>query len=120
MEIEYKFTNPEVVSQTEKDYPEMTAEYKRIMMEGYETFCKKNSNYGPGNIAVGTALKSDDDIRLSLTGLWFRKFDKINRLKQLIIFNKSDNVGEAIEDTYQDLGVYSIISQIVSRKKWSK
>jgi hypothetical protein len=29
-------------------------------------------------------------------------------------------VGEAIEDTYQDLSVYNIIAQIVIRGKWAK
>jgi hypothetical protein len=33
----------EIINQIEEKYPEMTAEYKRIMWEGYETFCKKQS-----------------------------------------------------------------------------
>lgn len=118
MTINYK--NPEVVAQIEQEYPEMTAEYKRIMIEGYETFCAKQSNYGPGNIAVGTALATKEDIKLSQTGLWFRMNDKIQRLKQLVVFGKQDNVGEAIDDTYQDLSVYGIIAQLVSRGKWAK
>ena len=32
MTINYK--NPEVVAQIEQEYPEMTAEYKKIMIEG--------------------------------------------------------------------------------------
>lgn len=111
---------PEVVKQIEEKYPEMTSEYKRIMWEGYETFCKKQSNYGPDNISVGTILKTDDDIRLSLTGIWFRVNDKIQRLKNLVVLGKADNVGESVDDTLQDLGVYSIIAQIVKRKKWAK
>jgi len=46
--------------------------------------------------------------------------DKINRLKQLVLLNKEDVVSETVEDTYSDLSVYSIISQIVSRGKWGK
>jgi hypothetical protein len=46
--------------------------------------------------------------------------DKIQRIKQLIVFGKQDNVGEAVEDTFQDLSVYGIISQLVSRGKWAK
>ena len=76
----YKFKNPEVVQQIEDNYPEMTAEYKKIMMEQYETFCLKQSNYGPSNISVGTSLSTPDDVKLSLTGLWFRMNDKIQRL----------------------------------------
>ena len=116
----YKFKNPEVVQQIEDNYPEMTAEYKKIMMEQYETFCLKQSNYGPSNISVGTSLSTPDDGKLSLRGLWFRMNDKIQRLKQLIVLGKQDNVGEAIEDTFQDLSVYGVICQLVSRGKWAK
>ncbi len=118
--IGYEFQNPEVIAQIEKDYPEMTTEYLKICMEQYETFCKKQSNYGPSNISVGTALQTEDDIRLSLTGLWFRINDKIQRLKQLIVLGKQDNVGEAVDDTFQDLSVYGIIAQLVKRGKWAK
>ena len=31
-----------------------------------------------------------------------------------------DEVGENIQDTYEDLSVYGVISQIVQRKKWAK
>ena len=118
MTINYK--NPEVVAQIEQEYPEMTAEYKKIMIEGYETFCAKQSNYGPGNISVGTSLATEEERKLSQTGLWFRMNDKIQRLKQLVVLGKQDNVGEAIDDTYQDLSVYGIIAQLVQRGKWAK
>ena len=116
----YNFKNPEVVKQIEEQYPQMMDEYKRIMWEQYETFCLKQSNYGPGNIAVGTSLSTPEDVRLSLTGLFFRMNDKIQRIKQLIVFGKQDNVGEAVEDTFLDLSVYAIIAQLVSRGKWAK
>jgi hypothetical protein len=118
MTINYK--NPEVVAQIEQEYPEMTAEYKKIMIEGYETFCAKQSNYGPGNISVGTSLATEEERKLSQTGLWFRMNDKIQRLKQLVVLGKQDNVGEAVDDTYQDLSVYGIIAQLVQRGKWAK
>jgi len=114
------YKKSEVVMQMESEYPEMTSEYKKIMLEGYETFCKKQSNYGPHNISVGTPLATQDDVRLSLTGIWFRVNDKIQRLKQLVVLGKVDNVGESVDDTLQDLGVYAIIAQIVKRKKWAK
>ena len=98
----------------------MTAEYKKIMYEQYETFCLKQSNYGPHNISVGTSLSTPDEVKLSLTGLWFRINDKIQRLKQLIVLGKQDNVGESVADTYQDLSVYGIIAQLVQRGKWAK
>ena len=46
--------------------------------------------------------------------------DKIQRLKQLVVLGKQDNVGEATDDTYQDLSVYGVIAQLVSRGKWAK
>lgn len=114
------FKNPAVVQQIEEQYPEMMEAYRKIMWEQYETFCLKQSNYGPGNIAVGTSLSTPEDVKLSLTGLWFRMNDKIQRLKQLVVLGKQDNVGEAVEDTFQDLAVYSIICQLVNRGKWAK
>ena len=118
--MEYQFKNPDVVKEIETAYPEMMHEYKRIMWEQYEIFCSKQKNYGPGNISVGTELKTADDIKLSLTGLWFRLNDKINRLKQLVIFNHKDVVNESITDTFQDLSVYGIIAQLVLNGKWAK
>ena len=102
----------------EKQYPELTTEYKRIMMEQYILFCKKHRNYGTGNVNVGTNLETDNDVKLSLTGLWFKMNDKIQRLKQLVVLGEPDTVGEAIDDTFQDLSVYGIIAQIVKLKKF--
>ena len=110
----------EAVVYCEKEYPETCKEFKNIMAEQYVLFCKKQKNYGPGNISVGTDLRTDGDVKLSLTGLWFRINDKIQRLKQLIILGHKDNVGESELDTFQDLSVYGIIAQIVSAKVWGK
>ena len=115
-----QYDEPAVVKQVEEMYPEMTDEFKAIMFTQYELFCKKQLNYGPSNISIGTSLETNEDIKLSLTGLWFRMNDKINRLKQLVVFGQPDKVGESINDTYMDLSVYGIIAQIVSNKKWAK
>ncbi len=108
------------VKACEERYPETTAEFKKILKEQYELFCKKQMNYGPDNISVGTRLETPEEIKLSQTGLWFRMNDKIQRLKQLVLLGKEDTVGESIEDTYSDLSVYGVIAQIVSRGKWAK
>lgn len=113
-------TSEEVIKHMESTYPEMTAEFKKIMKEQYTIFCQKQMNYGPTNISVGTSLSTPDDVRLSLTGLWFRINDKAQRLKQLVVLGNTDAVGESAADTYQDLSVYGIIAQIVSRGKWAK
>ena len=104
----------------EEKYPQSTKEFKKILDEMYVTFCKKQRNYGPGNISVGSNLETEDDKKIALTGLWFRKNDKIQRLLQLVVKGQPDEVGENIQDTYEDLSVYGIISQIVQRGKWAK
>ena len=108
------------IKMCEEKYPETTKEFKKILTEQYEIFSKKQLNYGPDNISVGTRLETPDELKLSQTGLWFRMNDKIQRLKQLVLLGKPDTVGEAVEDTYQDLSVYNIIAQIVIRGKWAK
>lgn len=108
------------ITYCETNFPEMTYEFKMILKEQYEIFCRKQLNYGPSNISVGTKCETEDERRLSQTGIWFRLNDKVQRLKQLVVLNKEDLVGESISDTYQDLSVYGIIAQIVQRGKWGK
>jgi len=123
MEDEKTKTRPqksEAVIECEKIYPETTKEFKKILNEQYELFCKKQLNYGPENISVGTKLSNPDEIRVSLTGIWFRVNDKVQRLKQLVLLSKKDMVGESIDDSFVDMSVYGIIAQIVSRGKWAK
>ena len=117
-DIKFSKEDNEAVEWCEKNYPELTSEYKKIMMEQYILFCKKHRNYGTGNVNVGTNLETDGDVKLALTGLWFRLNDKIQRLKQLVVLGEPDTVGEAIDDTFQDLSVYGIIAQIVKLKKF--
>jgi hypothetical protein len=115
-----KPTKSPAVKEIEEKYPEMSREFKKILGEQYEIFCRKQLNYGPSNISGGTLLDNEDDVRFSLTGLFFRMNDKIQRIKQLVVIGKSDSVGESVDDTYQDLSVYGIIAQIVKRGKWAK
>lgn len=109
-----------VVAEMEKKFPIMTTEFKRIQQMQYELFCAKQSNYGPDNISMGTTLERDDDRKLSLQGLFFRLNDKINRYKQMIMFNSKDAVGESLDDTFKDISVYGIIAQLVQSGKWGK
>ena len=104
----------------EQNYPETTREFRKIQQEQFEMFCKKHRNYGSENISVGSNLETKEDIKVSLTGLFFRMNDKISRIKQLVVKGQPDEVGEAIEDTYQDLSNYSIIGIIVQRGFWTK
>ena len=105
----------------EKEYPKMTTEFKRLQKIQYETFCRKQLDYGPGNISVGTQLRTDEEVKLSLTGLWFRMNDKIQRLKTLLMGERQAFVkDESIEDSYMDVSNYGIMAAIVKNGKLGK
>ena len=118
-ESEDKMDQVDAMNYIEKEYPETAKSFKEIQKEQYELFCRKQMNYGPKNISVGTDLRTDEDVKLSLTGLWFRINDKIERLKQLVVFDKAAQ-NEPMIDAFSDLSVYGIIAQIVHRKKWGR
>ena len=111
----------EHVKYLEEQYPHMTAEFKNIQRKQYALFCEKQHDYGPSNIAVGTSLGTDEEIKLSLTGLWFRMNDKIQRLKNMLMNNRENAVkDEPIEDAYLDVSNYGIMAMIVKKGKWGQ
>ena len=111
----------DIITQMENEWPEMTAEFRRVQREQYELFLHKQHDYGPGNISVGTQLQTDEEIHLSLTGLWFRMNDKIQRLKTLLMSGRGNAVeGEPMEDAYLDVSNYGIMATIVKNGKWGK
>ena len=113
--------NGDVISYMEETYPEMTSEFKTIQREQYELFCRKQYDYGPQNIAVGTILKTKEDIKLSLLGLWFRINDKVERIKTLLMRGGDNAVeGEPMEDAFLDVSNYGIMATIVKNGKWGK
>jgi len=109
-----------IVEQMEEEWPEMTTEFKRLQAEQYELFCRKQHDYGPTNISVGTQLLTEDEIKLSLTGLWFRVNDKVQRIKNLLMGNRQSAVDEPLEDAFLDMSNYGIMATIVKNKKWGK
>ena len=110
-----------IIEQMEREWPEMTQEFKKIQREQYELFLHKQHDYGPGNISVGTQLITPEEVHLSLTGLWFRMNDKIQRLKNLLMSGRKNAVeGETVEDAYLDVSNYGIMATIVRRDKWGK
>ena len=119
----YARNNPDltVVEQMELEWPEMTQEFKKIQQEQYELFLHKQHDYGPGNISVGTQLQTEEEVKLSLTGLWFRMNDKIQRLKTLLMGGRESAVnGEPMEDAFLDVSNYGIMATIVKNGKWGK
>ena len=110
-----------IVEQMEEEWPEMTNEFKKIQREQYQLFLFKQHDYGPGNISVGTQLQTAEEVHLSLTGLWFRMNDKIQRLKNLLMNKRQSAVeGEPMEDAYLDVSNYGIMAVIVKNGKWGK
>ena len=111
----------DVVTLMEKEWPVMTAEFRKLQREQYELFLHKHHDYGPGNISVGTQLKNQEEIKLSLTGLWFRMNDKLQRVKTLLMTGRDSAVkDEPLEDAYLDVSNYGIMATIVGRGKWGK
>ena len=110
----------DIVELMEEDWPEITIEFKRLQQVQYELFLRKQHDYGPGNIAVGTQLQTQDEIHLSLTGLWFRMNDKIQRLRNMLLSGRESAVDEPLEDAYLDISNYGIMATIVKNGKWGK
>jgi hypothetical protein len=111
----------DIVRYMEYKYPEMTAEFLTIQQEQYELFLRKQHDYGPQNVAVGSLLKTKEDIKLSLLGLWFRIQDKTERIKTLLMREDGNSVqDEPVVDSFNDISVYGIMAQVVSRGKWAK
>ena len=118
-ENEKEIISQDAVKFVEDKYPETTQEFRRLQMEQYRVFCEKQMDYGPGNISVGSNLETEEEIKMSLTGLWFRMNDKIQRMKTLLMSNQNAN-NEPLEDSFLDVSNYGIMSTIVSNKKWGK
>ena len=111
----------DVVGYMEKKYPEMTKEFRQIQREQYELFLRKQHDYGPQNVAVGSLLKTKEDIKLSLLGLWFRIQDKTERIKTLLMRDEQNSVqDEPITDSFSDVSNYGVMAQVVARGKWAK
>ena len=101
----------DVIEQMEKECPEMTKEFKDIQRQQYELFLHKQHDYVSGNISVGTQLQTPEEVKLSLTGLWFRMNDKLQRMKTLLMNNRESAVkDEPLEDAYLDVSNYGIMT----------
>jgi len=113
-------TDDVAVQFIEQQYPETAEEFKRLQFEQYELFCRKQMDYGPSNIAMGTSLDTDEEKRLSKIGLIVRINDKVQRLINLVVKNNREAQNEPTIDAFKDLACYGIIAQIVQNGKWGK
>jgi transposase len=111
--------------QTIKDfktnYPTLSKEFEKVQQEQYELFARKMLDYGIENIALGSSLEDPYDIHLSITGIWLRINDKINRLRNLLKRDGKNYVaGETMMDSFIDISNYGLIAMLVMRDKWKK
>ena len=114
----YEKETHEAINYIEENYPETAKEFERLQIEQYDLFCKKQMDYGPSNIAMGTALDTEEEKRLSKIGLIVRINDKIQRLINLVVKNNRKAQNEPTIDAFKDLACYGIIAQIVKNGKW--
>ena len=110
----------EAINYIEENYPETAKEVQRLQFEQYALFCKKQMDYGPSNIAMGTDLTTNEQKRLSKIGLIVRINDKVQRLINLVVKNNREAQNEPTTDAFKDLACYGIIAQIVDNGKWGK
>ena len=118
-ENEVETKSESTIKDFEYIYPELAKEFSRIQEEQYELFAGKMMSYGRGNISLGGNLADEEDKNLTLTSIWIRMSDKMNRLKNMVVKNQSNPLDdESIEDTWVDISNYSIIALLVGRNKW--
>jgi hypothetical protein len=109
------------ISDFEQTYPTLAAAFKENQQEQYELFARKMMDYGLSNITLGSTLEDPEDINLSLTGIWLRCNDKINRLKNMLKRKGRNYVqDEPMIDSFIDIANYGIIAQLVMKGKWKK
>ena len=112
----------EVIKAIETSYPEMMKRFSEITDEQYKLFCRKQYDYGSGNITLGGDLDKEDDRMLALIALVIRMNDKVNRLKNILVKHRGKNAvtDETYLDAFKDLSIYGVIAQLVSEKVWGK
>lgn len=111
----------EIIEKLTEMYPETVSGFKEYMLEEFIIFCRKQYDYGPGNISVGTQLINEKEKMISLKGLWFRCNDKVQRLFNIILVRDTlVATNESVEDAWMDLSVYGKIARLVMSGRWSK
>jgi len=116
-----EYGEDEIVKIMEAEYPETTQAFKDIQRSQYILFCRKQHDYGPKNISVGTELKTLNEVRVAMTGLWFRMNDKIQRARNILMGERKTAIAdEPLEDAFLDISNYGIMATIVKQDKWGK
>ena len=124
-----------VVQDIEEQYPECIDELLKNFDKAYKLLCRKQSDYGDGNIKLGLEISSDSsnpptnshaqNRTLAQLGIVIRMNDKIQRLLNIhkkSIFNGEElSVSdESIEDTCIDIMNYANMLIVLKNDKWGK
>ena len=115
----------DTIRKMEAHYPECTNELLNNFERAYQLWCKKQDDYGDGNIKLGLDISSSSNKALSQLGVVIRMNDKIQRLlnihKKNMFHNEDMSVSdESIEDTCIDLMNYANMLLVLSKDKWGK
>lgn len=125
--INYKFdasikidkSTHDLIQSVEKQYPLMTEQFKIECINQYITFIKKQQEYSPFNISLNTKLETDQDLKLSLTGIVVRMNDRVSKLINSMV-KRSELSNDILEDAFIDISIFSKIAAIVFKRKWGK
>ena len=124
-----------VVQDIEEQYPECIDELLKNFDKAYQLWCRKQSDYGDGNIKLGLEISSDSsnpptnnhtqNRTLAQLGIIIRMNDKIQRLLNIyrknIFYERGEEVpDESIEDTCIDLMNYANMLIVLKNDKWGK
>jgi len=115
-----KVKDQKIIEEIENTFPETTRELRDLQREEYRLFCKKQYDYGTGNISAGLDLEKKENRTASLSNLIFRCNDKVQRLLNLVVVNKREAQNEPVMDDFDDLSLYSKIAKIVEKGYWGK
>lgn len=87
---------------------EMEEMFAKELQNLFNLFASKQKSYGRGNIA-----------RFGEKGVLIRVSDKLERLIRLVWKGVENPLNkETVDDTWQDIGVYSIIALMCRKGKW--
>lgn len=81
-----------------------------------DTFKRKNAAYGNDTLANFYRVERDFGID-PMVGLITRMSDKMSRIENLLDDPDLEKVGEALQDTYTDLGAYALIAIMVIKDR---
>ena len=90
------------------DFQSLFDAWSNEVFEIYQLFMQKHKSYGPDNISA-----------TGIQGVIIRSWDKINRLRRLIVTGIDDPLtDESVEDTLMDLANYAIIGLLLLHNVW--